>query len=149
MVDDEFFSRCPPKSTGTEYFNLEWLARHLAEAGAGISPADVEATLVHLTAKGIAQGLREFLRDVCDEVFFCGGGVHNTFLMEVIATALGRQSPLPSTASLGIDPDWVEAAAFAWLARETLSNRPGNLTSVTGAQRACVLGAVYPGTQGP
>ena len=143
LMADAYFARRPPKSTGKEYFNVEWLAGHIAALALEIPPVDVQATLVEVSTKGIALGLRQCIDLSQDEVFFCGGGVHNARLMEVIATELGLEAPLSTTAALGIDPDWVEAAAFAWLASQTLAHHPGNLTAVTGARRPVILGAIY------
>jgi len=143
LMADAYFARRPPKSTGKEYFNLEWLTDHLTALALELPPVDVQATLVEVSAKGIALGLRQCIDLSHDELFFCGGGVHNTRLMGVIADELGLDAPLSTTAALGIDPDWVEAAAFAWLACRTLAHRPGNLTAVTGARHPVVLGAIY------
>lgn len=139
LLDDPYFAADPPKSTGREVFNLDWLeARKPGEASA----ADVQATLLALTAQSIADALRSHAPTV-REVYACGGGVHNPALMD----ALRAQLPgvrVDSTAALGLDPDFVEAAGFAWLARARLAGMPGNLPSVTGARGPRVLGAIYP-----
>jgi len=140
LLDDPYFARPAPKSTGREVFNLDWLDRHLAAHPA--APADVQATLVELTARSVAEALRREAPGTA-EVFACGGGVHNPVLMAALARHLAPAA-LASTAVLGIDPDYVEATGFAWLARETLAGRPGNLPSVTGARGPRVLGAIYP-----
>ena len=138
LLADAYFAAAAPKSTGFEYFNLEWLERFGSE---GIEPADVQATLCALTALSIADAIRATGQDGCD-VFVCGGGVHNHELMRRLATALpGFQ--VQSTQAAGLDPDWVEAVAFAWLAMQTTLGRPGNLPSVTGARKATVLGTTY------
>lgn len=136
MSTDPFFRKAPPRSTGREHFNLEWLLRHVS--GSSIAPQDVQATLLALTVESIA---REVRRAEADRVLLCGGGVHNRMLRESLTTAL--EVPLQSTDAHGLDPDYIEAAAFAWLARERLAGRPGNLPSVTGADRPVPLGAVY------
>ncbi|MDX1482797.1 MAG: anhydro-N-acetylmuramic acid kinase, partial [Woeseiaceae bacterium] len=141
LLADPWFARPPPKSTGFEDFNLDWLDDRLG--GREIEPAHVQATLLALTCRSVAEAIRRDAPDTA-EVIVCGGGVHNAVLM----AALGRElAPIrvASIAERGIDPDWVEAALFAWLARETLAGRPGNLPSVTGAARPVVLGAVYAG----
>jgi anhydro-N-acetylmuramic acid kinase len=74
-------------------------------------------------------------------VFVCGGGVHNRALMDRLTDLLN--APVNSTAALGVDPDWVEAIAFAWLAKQTMEQQPGNLSSVTGASGQRILGAIY------
>jgi len=138
LLDEEYFRRPPPKSTGREQFHLDWLSRHLDGSE---QPADVQATLAELTARSIALALRSLPAPVHD-VYLCGGGAHNCDLV----ARLGRElegAAVTTTATLGLDPDWVEAAAFAWLAHRTLAGKPGNLPSVTGATREVVLGGIY------
>ncbi len=139
LLEDPYFAAAPPKSTGREYFNLDWLDVRLP---AKVEPADVQATLLRLSASSIADALR-MRAPVVREVYACGGGVHNAYLMEGLRAELPG-ARLETTAALGLDPDFVEAAGFAWLARARLENLPGNLTSVTGARGPRVLGAVYP-----
>lgn len=136
---DPWFGLPPPKSTGFEYFDQPWLEARLS--GSDYRPEDVQATLVALTATTIADAVRR-CAPATDEVLACGGGVHNPALMHRLADALGAIS-LSSTADHGLDPDWVEAVAFAWLARQTLAGEPGNLPAVTGARHPQVLGGVY------
>jgi len=140
LLDDPFLRRSPPKSSGREHFNLAWLEARLG--GAGRAPADVQRTLCELTGASAAAAIRAAAPGA-DEVVLCGGGVHNRFLVERLAAHLAA-TPLRSSAELGIDPDWIEAAAFAWLAARTLDGLPGNLPSVTGARAEVVLGAIYP-----
>jgi anhydro-N-acetylmuramic acid kinase len=139
-LEDAYFHAAPPKSTGREVFNLDWLdARVPAQA----APADVQATLLALSARSIADALRDH-GSGAREVFACGGGVHNTALMDALRIELASVR-VDTTAALGIDPDYVEAVGFAWLARARLANETGNLPSVTGARGTRVLGAIYPG----
>ena len=141
LLHDDYFKAPPPKSTGRERFNLCWLEQHLA----GIehcAPADVQATLVALTVSTVAAALCE-AAPATQRLLVCGGGTHNDALMRSLASAL-PEIAVESTARHGLDPDWVEAAAFAWMARETLAGRPGNLPSVTGAHGLRVLGGIYP-----
>ncbi|HKJ77577.1 MAG TPA: anhydro-N-acetylmuramic acid kinase [Gammaproteobacteria bacterium] len=137
---DGYFSRRAPKSTGPEHFHLDWLTERLAGSEA---PADVQATLQALTATTVADALQDALPGA-KRLLVCGGGVHNDAVMARLAEA-GAPVAVESTAAYGVDPDWVEAAAFAWLARATLAGRPGNLPAVTGAAAPVVLGGVYPG----
>ena len=139
MLADPYFGLPAPKSTGRDHFNAAWLSRFIDST---LRPGDVQATLAALTAQSIANAIQ---RDcgVAQEVFVCGGGVHNHDLMQRLAAALPRRR-IGSTAELGVDPDWVEAYAFAWLARCAVKGLPGNLASVTGAAGARVLGAIYP-----
>ena len=132
--------RPPPKSTGRDLFNAEWLDARLA--GSNAAPADVQATLVALTATTIADAIVERCVDA-EEILVCGGGAHNAALMEALARALAPRPVVPTSAR-GVPVDQVEALAFAWLAREALAGRPGNLPAVTGARGPRVLGAIYP-----
>ena len=140
LLDDAWFALPPPKSTGREQFHLRWLESRLDEAE--ISPADVQATLLELSAITVADALRA-TQPGTTRLLGCGGGVHNAALMARIAAHLPGVV-VESTAAYGLDPDYVEAMGFAWLARETLAGRPGNLPSVTGAKGPRVLGAIYP-----
>lgn len=139
-LTEPYFSAAPPKSTGREAFNLDWL---LARVPAGAAPEDVQASLLVLSARSVARDLRAHAA-AAREVYACGGGVHNAALMD----ALRREMPgvrVDTTAALGIDPDFVEAVGFAWLARARLEGMPGNLPSVTGARGPRVLGGVFAG----
>jgi anhydro-N-acetylmuramic acid kinase len=142
LLADHYFARRPPKSTGREEFSLTWLDLAL-HAHRGLEAADVAATLVELTARSVAQAVRATLPGAA-RVIACGGGVHNAYLMQRLASALGA-TPLESSTAHGIDPDFCEAMAFAWLAQRTLAGLPGNLVHVTGAAGPRVLGAVWPG----
>ena len=139
LLDEAWFSQPPPKSTGRDTFNLAWVDGHLR---GDESPADVQATLLALSVRTITEALRDAQPDT-QRVIACGGGVHNRVLMESLARALPGVA-VESSATHGLDPDFVEAMAFAWLARETLAGRPGNLPAVTGAAGLRVLGAIYP-----
>ena len=132
----------PPKSTGRDHFHAQWLDDTLA--GLDLSPEDVQATLNRFTAQTVADALFRQMPG-CARLLACGGGVHNPVLMANLADALPGVV-VESTGSHGLDPDFVEAMAFAWLARETLASRPGNLAAVTGARGPRVLGCIYPAT---
>ncbi len=138
LLADPYFATAPPKSTGREHFHSDWLTQKIPT---GLRPQDVQATLAELTTRSIADAIRRFL-PACDEVFICGGGAHNRDLMERLRARLKPLS-LATTEVLGLVPDWVEATAFAWLAHQTLEAKPGNLPSVTGAQRPVILGGIY------
>ncbi|HEX5339689.1 MAG TPA: anhydro-N-acetylmuramic acid kinase [Gammaproteobacteria bacterium] len=140
LLADEYFAALPPKSTGREHFNAAWLDRQLGKTR--LEARDVMATLVELTAQSILDAILHHAVHT-ERVLICGGGVHNRYLMQRLGALFG-ESRLASTEQYGIHPDWVEAMAFAWLARETLAGRPGNLPAVTGASHASVLGAIYP-----
>ena len=144
MFNDPFFALPAPKSTGPERFNLQWLDTLLNDQHKMLPPQDVQASLCELTALSISSEINKIARssDVETSVYICGGGAHNVHLMERIRTHLEGHR-MSSTAVIGIDPDWVEAAAFAWLAQQTLQKLPGNSPNVTGAKRPCVLGGIY------
>lgn len=140
LLDEPWFALPPPKSTGREQFHLSWVQAQLVDTAIGA--ADVQATLLELSAATVADALLR-IQPETRRVIVCGGGVHNPLLLERIAARLPGVI-VESTAAHGLDPDFVEAMGFAWLARETLAGRPGNLPSVTGAKGPRVLGAVYP-----
>ncbi len=142
LLQQPYFRQAPPKSTGRELFNLDWLEQNLTPEFENLPASDVQATLVELTATTVAKALAETAAPL-DELFVCGGGAHNRFLMQRLA-ALLPTCRIATTEALGLHPDWVEATAFAWLAKQTLGGKPGNLPSVTGARRATILGAIYP-----
>lgn len=142
LLDETYFEWAPPKSTGRELFNDIWLDQKLALAPS-LAPVDVQATLLEFTAKTIHNHLMALPESV-SEIFLCGGGAYNKQL-EVHLQALLKPAKVARSSDLGIEPSWVEATAFAWLAKQTLTNCTGNLPTVTGASSAAVLGAIYPG----
>lgn len=142
LLADPYFRAAPPKSTGRDHFHLDW-ARARWPGLDRLDPADVMATFLELTAVSIRDALQASA-PATTRLLVCGGGVHNTRLMQRLQALLPAMT-VESTASVGLDPDWIEAMAFAWLARETLAGRPGNLPAATGARQAVVLGAIYPG----
>jgi anhydro-N-acetylmuramic acid kinase len=139
LLAHPFFRRRPPKSTGREDFNLRWVKQALSGRERA---ADVQATLTELTAVTIARAVRRYGAGAL-EVFVCGGGARNRALLARLAALLPGQR-VATTSVLGIEPDHVEALAFAWLARQALRREPGNLPAVTGARGPRVLGAIYP-----
>ncbi|WP_330924617.1 anhydro-N-acetylmuramic acid kinase [Candidatus Sororendozoicomonas aggregata] len=140
MMRESFFQASPPKSTGRELFNPDWLACQL-EHFSDLSQADVQSTLCQLTVETIARAVREFAPHT-RSLFVCGGGARNKALMAGLASAL-KGIPVSTSQVLGIEPEWVEAMAFAWLAKQRLFAEPGNLPAVTGAKGERVLGGVY------
>lgn len=143
LLDDPYFRSPPPKSTGFEYFNMHWLQERLAAISRveSLRDEDVQATLTLLTARSIADAVVQHAPE-SRRVLVCGGGVHNSTLMRRLKEQLSGVA-VESTAGYGIDPDWVEAGTFAWLAKRCLDREPGNLPGVTGASRETVLGGVY------
>lgn len=134
-----FFALPAPKSTGREDFNLLWLEQQLG--GFNLPPEDIQATLVLFTAHTLAACINN-IDSAIDEIFVCGGGAFNGQLMAQLKSILA-DSELNSTAQLELDPNWVEACAFAWLAKQRMESKTGNLPAVTGAQRETILGGVY------
>ena len=141
LLSDSFFATQGPKSTGRELFNLPWLATHLSSFP-NVPAEDVQATLLELTARTICDSLLANQPETQD-VLVCGGGVHNTALIRRLR-ALIPACEVISTAKFGIEPDWIEAMAFAWLAHCCVEGIPANRPSVTGARGLRVLGAIYP-----
>ncbi|UPL05550.1 Anhydro-N-acetylmuramic acid kinase [Pseudomonas sp. IsoF] len=141
LLSDPFFAGAGPKSTGREVFNLAWLQGHLSKLPP-YRDQDVQATLLELTARSIIDSLRN-AQPGTEALLVCGGGARNGALMRRLAQLLpGAQ--VASTAAHGVDPDWVEAMAFAWLAHCCLEGIPANRPSVTAARGLRVLGAIYP-----
>jgi len=142
LLNHAFLKQAPPKSAGREQFNLEWLDAILGGINQAIMPADVQATLLEFTAISLCNAVKHECKGT-QALYVCGGGAHNGLLMQRISACLpGVQ--VASTTALGVDPDWVEALAFAWLARQAVHHAPGNLPSVTGARGERILGAIYP-----
>ncbi|MGE1082286.1 anhydro-N-acetylmuramic acid kinase [Pseudomonas shirazensis] len=141
LLSDPFFAGSGPKSTGREVFNLPWLQAHLAALPA-YRDEDVQATLLELTARSIIDSLSN-AQTATEALLVCGGGARNGALMQRLAQLL-PDAEVASTAAYGVDPDWVEAMAFAWLAHCCLQGIPANRPSVTAAKGLRVLGAVYP-----
>ncbi len=140
LIKVDYLQLAPPKSTGPELFNLAWLDSILDRLPQ-IDPQDVQATLVEFSAITIAQAIQREAAG-CARVIVCGGGVHNPTLIEKIAAKLG-DIPIESSAIHNMDPDHIEAMAFAWLARQTMLGLPGNIPEVTGASGPRVLGGIY------
>jgi anhydro-N-acetylmuramic acid kinase len=138
FLADPYFELQPPKSTGFEYFNPEWLNGFDVDRFDAI---DVQTALCELSARSIAQSINEHAAN-SREVFVCGGGARNPELMRRLRQQIPSMTVL-STASAGLDPDWVEAVAFAWLAMQTMNEQTGNLPSVTGAAHKVVLGDIH------
>jgi len=141
LLTEPFFALPPPKSTGRDLFNRNWLERQLKRFD-DVKPVDVQATLTELTASTCASCVRTYGFD-SDQLIVCGGGAFNAHLMARL------QALLPSTVvtrsdAHGLQSQQVEATAFAWLARKTIRREALDLKSITGTRGARVLGAIYP-----
>ncbi len=146
LLAHPYFALPAPKSTGREDFNMAWVDSILEQVAhqhpnLAYSPADVQATLSELTAVSVAQAIMYTTDNVTGELFVCGGGAYNGLMLARLQAHL-PQWLVTTTADIGLSPLWVEATAFAWLAQQTLINAPSNLPSVTGANKAVVLGQV-------
>ncbi len=142
MLAEPYFALPAPKSTGRDLFHMAWLERHLV-AHPDARPADVQRTLVQLTARSLAHAIARDGAGV-SAVYVCGGGAYNGLLMQQLSAELGPQISVASTAALGVAPNHVEALAFAWLGQRFSARLAGNLPAVTGARGERILGALYP-----
>lgn len=145
LLEEEYFKRPPPKSTGPELFNLEWLRKHLGDQP-NYPATDIQATLCALSSRSIIQAIERYAPG-CQRVICCGGGTRNPTLLRQLQQ--GLNATVESSAAHGIDPEQIEAMAFAWLARQTLHGAPGNLPDVTGARHPVILGGIYPARPNP
>ncbi len=141
LKSDPYFSLAPAKSTGKEYFSPDWLEKHLTQVDR-LADNDIQATLCQLSADTICEAIKHYA-PACNRVIVCGGGSHNSHLMALLQQNL--HCPVSDSRPYGIDADQVEAIAFAWLARQTINQLPGNICSATGAKHPVVLGGIYPG----
>lgn len=141
LCSEPYLAMPPPKSTGRDLFNADWLTQHLA-AWPGLAPVDVQATLAAFTAEACVQAVRCHA-PAARRLVVCGGGAFNDDLMRRLQNGLPAVS-VQSSQALGLAPQQVEAAAFAWLASRALQRQSGNLASVTGARGARILGGLYP-----
>ncbi|MEK7989946.1 MAG: anhydro-N-acetylmuramic acid kinase [Thiotrichaceae bacterium] len=136
LLKDPYFARPAPKTTGRDYFNLKWLNPYLKQYR--MPPNVIQATLAQLSIDTIAQAIKPYS---AQQVLVCGGGVHNPLLMKGLQKKIN--CPVQSTAAYGVEPDWVEAMCFAWLAHQRLQNQSNNLSTVTGAHHAVSMGGIY------
>ena len=142
LKSEPYFARPAPKSTGRDLFHVQWLDALLAQA-APVAAVDVQATLAALTAHSLADAILATAGEP-ESVYVCGGGAYNSALLRALAQALGGKTLVESTAVLGVEPNHVEALAFAWLGYRFSQRETGNLPAVTGAKGPRILGALYP-----
>lgn len=140
LLTHPFFAKPAPKSTGREEFHLDWLDSVLSQFEDNLEAVDIQATLVELTAKSVAKALADF-KFKHKKLLVCGGGALNNYLLARLAYHLSDWH-IDTTQSFGVSPILVESMAFAWLARQTILGQTANLPSVTGANKAVVLGQV-------
>jgi len=139
MLKDNFFDKHPPKSSGTDYFNLKWINKKLSEFGE-ISAEDIQATLTELSAQVIFKELKD-LKAEKKPIYLCGGGIHNLFLVKRLEELVENQ--IFSTSEIGIDADFLEACCFAWLAKERLKKTRFDLSKITGSKEEILLGEIW------
>lgn len=152
-LSDPYFELSPPKSTGREYFNLNWLEEKIKSINMTISPQDILRTLLILTVKTIEHAIQHFslqntslhFPNDLPSIYISGGGAYNALLMTELQNNL--KNPVHSIEHLGCSPDWLETILFAWLAKQTLEGKSGNSPCVTGAKRAIPLGGIFGITQ--
>ncbi len=140
MMEDEYFSRKYPKSTGPDYFNHEWIKKNLLKLSKEIPTEDVQATLLQVTVFSLIESIN-FLNLSNENIYLCGGGVHNDFLCSEINKQ--NQGKVGTTLELGIDPDYLEAICFGWLAKQRIENKSFNLSKITGSEGEVYLGIIY------
>lgn len=141
LLSHPYFEEKPPKSTGKDEFNLDWLNKVLVQSNHPVTDNDVQRSLLELSVITISQAINEHAPQV-SELLVCGGGIHNSLLMERLTESLTNLE-IVSTENYGIHPDSVEAVAFAWLAWRRVIGLAGNIPSVTGADKAVLLGGIY------
>lgn len=140
LLDCEYMRQPPPKSTGRELFHGAWLEAQLKQLNAPVAAEDVQATLIEFTARTLADAIKcHGLQQA--QLFVCGGGSHNTQLLTRLSCHL--DCSIETTAAVGLNPDQVEACAFAWLAWRAMRHETGNLPEVTGARGMRILGGIY------
>ena len=141
FLEDEYFKQTPPKSTGREKFNLIWLQYMLDQYKEFVTEKDVQATLLELTTKSIAKAISNWA-PATDRVLVCGGGSYNTYLVSQLQKEL-QNTPVELTSAYGVNENWMEAMAFAWLAKQKIAGNSGNIPSATGATKKVVLGVIH------
>ncbi len=139
LLQDEYLQRLPPKSTGREYFTLQWLLQYCSQLNE-LKPADVQATLLQLTATSICVAIASCGQP--ERIIICGGGVHNHVLMQALAEQLPDSTVISST-QLGVSADAMEALLFAWLAKQRITEQLIDTRSITGASEPVLLGSIF------
>jgi len=141
LLEEPFLALPPPKSTGRDLFHAAWLEQHLHASAAHCTAQDIQATLAEYTAHICARDFSHHAPD-SDTLIVCGGGAFNLYLMERLQALLPTVR-VAASSQYGIDPQQVEAAAFAWLACQCINGQPANCPQVTGARGPRILGAIY------
>ena len=142
FLSDPYFDLPPPKSTGHDYFNLDWLEKYLNLLKKELSPAITQATLCELTAVSISRAIQQFSSSKNGSIILCGGGSKNPYLKARLAEHCHTHQ-IQLSDELNVPSEWIEAMAFAWFAKQTLEGKTSNLIEVTGARNSTVLGGIY------
>ena len=140
FLKDNYFSSSYPKSTGPDYFSLEWIKNSLDQLDYPVEPKDVQRTLTELTVITLYDSLKK-INEETNAIYFCGGGIHNDFLMSRMSAQFNKK--LLTTSDLGINPDFLEAICFAWLAHKRINNTRFNMGEITGSKGKVYLGRIY------
>lgn len=140
FLKEAYFEKDFPKSTGTDFFNIEWIKRKLKILGSFLKNKDVQATLLELTSKTIYLEIKKFNLST-NNIYICGGGIHNKELISNLENKLGCKTH--STQRLNINPDFMEAVCFAWLAKQRLNNITFELSNLTGSKGKVFLGRIW------
>lgn len=146
LMSEPYLALAAPKSTGRELFNAAWLEERLASITQRPSPQNIQATLLEFTATTLSTALLAGMSQ--GEIYLCGGGAHNTALLKRIGELMPGYY-VGTTAEIGIDPDWLEAMAFAWMAQQTLDGVAVVTSPFTGAKKPVMLGGIYPSPTSP
>ncbi len=140
LLADPYFKLAPPKSTGREKFNLDWLQKNSHPCASRNNSADIQCTMAELTATSIRDSIKNRLSQA--EILVCGGGAHNIYLMKRLQSLM-PQNTLALTDDFGLPTDWIEAITFAWIAKQTINKQAIDLTQITGSKQPAVLGGIY------
>ena len=140
MLEDNYFKKPNPKSTGPDFFNLEWVENSINNSGKNLTPEDLQSTLLELTVKSLTKELKKLHIGKSDGLYFCGGGIHNEYLMKRIKKELGLR--IHTTADIGVDPDYIEATSFAWFAQQRVKGKKFDLSKITGSKKEVFLGVI-------
>jgi anhydro-N-acetylmuramic acid kinase len=140
MLEDNYFKEKNPKSTGPDFFNLKWVRKSIDKSGENLNPEDLQSTLLELTVKSLTGELKALGISEPDGLYFCGGGIHNKYLMERIEKEIGWK--IYTTSDIGIDPNYLEATSFAWFSEQRIKGKKFDLSRITGSKREVFLGKI-------
>ena len=140
MLEDNYFNEPNPKSTGPDFFNLQWVRKSIDKSGENLASEDLQSTLLELTVRSLTKELKALEISESDGLYFCGGGIHNEYLMQRIEKEIGWK--IYTTTDIGIDPDYLEATSFAWFSKQRIKGKKFDLSSITGSKGEVFLGKI-------